>query len=207
MNSGRNSNETQLEQGLMNDDQNQEISSVPVNFRSKVIPLIPYAVVVGLVVNFIIEKKYPFESEDTMQRFLSALLVALSVTGATFTAIRAYRGDFPVFFKTPEDTQDSQNLLIGINVTYDSQDYIVKAIKQEEGTYQLGIKVSGTEDDFSVNDDNPIIVKLTDEEAKKITTMSAVLEARNSQNNLNYQVDSLMEDLLSNIPQTNPIHS
>ena len=66
MHSGRNANEDRLEQGLMSNDQTQENSSGPINFYKMIIPTIFSASIIGLSVNFIIQGKYPFESEDTM---------------------------------------------------------------------------------------------------------------------------------------------
>ena len=171
-----------------------------------IIPTIFSASIIGLSVNFIIQGKYPFESEDTIQKSLSVLLIAVCGTAAAFASIGACRRNYPGLFRVLEETQDTQNILTGIKVTYDDQEYLVKVIQLSDlDTYQIAIKVSGTKDDFSTDNEQPITLKINDEDAKKITTIEDVLALRNEQNSTNYRVDSLMEDLLSMLPQPNPL--
>ena len=206
MHSGRNANEDRLEQGLMSNDQTQENSSGPINFYKMIIPTIFSASIIGLSVNFIIQGKYPFESKNTIQESLSALLIAVCGTLATFSAIESCRRNYPSLFRKLEETQDTQNILTGIKVTYDDQEYLVKAIQNgDQETYQIAIKPSRTRDDFSTDDEQPITLKIKNEDAKEITTIEGVLALWNKQNGTNYRVDSLMEDLLSMLPQPNPL--
>ncbi|MAR84309.1 MAG: hypothetical protein CMF55_05910 [Legionellales bacterium] len=206
MNSGNEAQENHLNQELVESDQIQQNSSSPINFYNMVVPMLFTVGVIGLSANFIIEKKYPFESEDTIQKSLSVLLIAVCGTAAVFAGIGACRRNYPGLFRVLEESQDTQNLLTGIKVTYDDQEYLVKAIQQgDKNTYAIAIKINGTEDDFSMDNEQPITVMINDDEAKTITNIEDVLALRNAQNSMNYQVDSLMEDLLTMLPQRNPL--
>ena len=117
------------------------------------------------------------------------------------------------FFQLKNSTASDNNLLNGIPVEHGGQNYIIKAIGQPtEGpsssmTYRLGIKDKSTDSDFVVDEERPISLTLQDGEAEKIITIKGVLDAWNQGNDLEYELDSLMEDLTECLRQTNPLNT
>ena len=182
------------------------------NQVAKNLLLIAAAAGIGIsTYHFVSESETPFTSSDNNQ-LLYNIMLGLSAMG--ILGITAYQCRQPnSFFQHKNNAASDINLLNGIPVQHEGQDYIIKAIGQPtEGpssniTYLLGIKYKGTDTDFVVDEERAISLTLQDGEAEKITTIEDVLEKRNDQNSLKYEVESLIDDLKTCLQQTNPIIS
>ena len=161
--------------------------------------------------HYVSEDEMPFTSSDNNQ-LLYNIMLGLSAMG--ILGITAYQCRQPnSFFQDKNNAASDINLLNGIPVQHEGQDYIIKAIgKPTEDpssniTYLLGIKVKDTDTDFVVDEERAISLTLPKGEAEKITTIEDVLKKRNDQNSLNYDLETLIDDLKTCLQQTNPINS
>ncbi len=212
-------NEGLMVSGQINDQASEAASTIAslerqsqLNQAAKNLLLIAATAGIGIsTYHFVSEGETPFTSSDN-NLLLYNIMLGLSALGILGMAGYQCRQSNS-FFQLKNSTASDNNLLNGIPFQHKDKDYIIKAIAQptedlsSSMTYRLGIKDKSTDSDFVVDKERPISLTLQDGEAEKITTIKGVLDAWNQGNDLEYELDSLMEDLTECLQQTNPIIS